>query len=178
MNEPDPGGTAALIAVLIQFGIPLLLLFAWWAIGHTIEKRHLASLLARESASGDILLTTLKTFPFSSDPANPAAIVNGEVAIASDAFKRFVFGLRNIFGGESGYYSLLFARARREALLRMIDQAKAKGFDAICNIRFDSADIGGNASGTQGKRHSMNMAVCMVSGTAYRRANPSGDGKA
>ncbi|MBO7655919.1 MAG: heavy metal-binding domain-containing protein [Kiritimatiellae bacterium] len=178
MNEPDPGGAVALIAVLVQFGIPLLLLFIWWAIGHTIEKRHLASLLARESAVGDILLSTLKTFPHSVDPANPAAIVNGEVAIASDAFKRFVFGLRNIFGGESGYYSLLFARARREALLRMIGQAKAKGYDAICNIRFDSVDIGGNASGTQGKRQTGNMAVCMVSGTAYRRANLAGGGKA
>ena len=169
MIQTDSEATTALIITFLQIGLPILLLFIWWSVGMVIEKKHLKSLLARESKIGDIQLTNLKGFSASVNPAHPVALVCGEVAIASDAFKRFVFGFRNIFGGESAYYCRLFARARREALLRMIDQAKSLGYDAICNIRFDSSDIGGNAAGA-GKKKNMDMAVCMVSGTAYLRA--------
>ena len=44
---------------------------------------------------------------------------------------------------------------------------RARGFDAVCSVRFSAVDIGGNASGA-GKK-AMPMAVCTVSGTAYRR---------
>ena len=87
--------------------------------------------------------------------------------IASDAFKRWLFSLKNIIGGESRTFRVLFDRARREALLRMKERALELGCNAVCNVRYDSSDIGGNAGGTQKK--SSEMAVVRVSGTAWRR---------
>ena len=49
----------------------------------------------------------------------------------------------------------------------MAEAACARGFDVVCSVRFSAVDIGGNASGA-GKK-AMPMAVCTVSGTAYRR---------
>lgn len=94
-------------------------------------------------------------------------LVTGEAVMASDVFKSWVFGFKNIVGGESKTFTRLFDRARREALLRMKERARELGCDAVCNVRFDSADIGGNA--TSGAKKNSNMAVALVSGTAWRR---------
>ena len=50
----------------------------------------------------------------------------------------------------------------------MKERARELGCDAVCNVRFDSADIGGNATSGAKKKNS-NMAVALVSGTAWRR---------
>ena len=55
-------------------------------------------------------------------------------------------------------------------ILKVIDWADhiaELGCNAVCNVRFDSADIGGNAAGA--KKKGSNMAVALVSGTAWRR---------
>ena len=117
-----------------------------------------------------MLVTTLKGFPGAGEGCPPPELVCGETAIASDGFKTWVFGLRNLFGGESKSFARLFDRARREAVAKMAEAARARGFDAVCNVRFATVDIGGNASGNGGKNKALPMAVCTVSGTAYRRA--------
>jgi hypothetical protein len=61
-------------------------------------------------------------------------------------------------------------RARREATLRMIDQARLAGYNAICNVRYESADIAGNAATNDGRTKPLKMASCTVSGTAYVQA--------
>ena len=61
----------------------------------------------------------------------------------------------------------LFDRARREATLRMLESAKAQGYNAVCNVRFGGMDIGGNTSA--GGKKANQMAIVAVSGTAYCR---------
>jgi len=161
--------SSALMAFLLYIVLPAGLLVLWWAIGRATERRHLQSLAAREAALGDFPVFSLKT-PVGcvADPTHPPMVVTGEAVIASDGFKTWVFSLRNLVGGESRTFTRLFDRARREAVLRMVEEAKAAGYNAICNVRFDSADIGGNATEAS-KRNHMNMAACQVAGTAYVR---------
>jgi len=145
--------------LLIQL---ILLMPIGFLFGSISEKRHLRSLEERERKYKDFKITDTKTFhSFSSDSPVPKLFI-GEVTIASDYYKRFAGGLKNLFGGEIQSYSILMQRAKREAVLRIIESAKAEGYNAICNIRMESADIGGNAV--------YKKAAVMVSIIAYATA--------
>lgn len=54
--------------------------------------------------------------------------------------------LRNLVGGEVLEYTKLLAEAREQALDRMIEEARARGADAIVGLRFMSSDIGDDAA--------------------------------
>ncbi|MSR60964.1 MAG: heavy metal-binding domain-containing protein [Planctomycetes bacterium] len=54
--------------------------------------------------------------------------------------------LRNLVGGEVTEYTKLLAEAREQALDRMVDEARARGADAIVGLRFMSSDIGDDAA--------------------------------
>ena len=71
---------------------------------------------------------------------------------------------------EAEAIEIMSERARREATLRMIDQARLAGYNAICNVRYESADIAGNAATNDGRTKPLKMASCTVSGTAYVQA--------
>ena len=68
-------------------------------------------------------------------PATGGTIVLGEVVIASDYFKTFVAWLRKLFGGELRTYETMMSRARREAKLRMLEQADDFGAELVVNTR-------------------------------------------
>lgn len=157
------------LGLALYVALPALLLTVWWAIGRATERRHLRRLAEREAAVRAFPVTSLKMAAGAArDSGRPPALVCGEAVVASDGFKTWVFGLRHVVGGESRTFRRLHERARREAVLRMVEEAKARGFDAICNVRFDAVDIGGNT--TRGRNAKpLNMAVCQVSGTAYVR---------
>lgn len=136
--------------VWVQFAIPLLLLIGAYFAGTEIEKRHYRSLRAREHASRGFLTVT---FPY--QPADQEAVevmmVTGSVVVSVDYFKRFLAGLRMLVGGRITSYESLLDRARREAVMRMKDEAKRQGFSAVINVRLETSRIassGGNNKGT------------------------------
>lgn len=152
--------------VILLLSVALLGVFMF--VGQVTEKKHLQSLAKREATLADVMVTTLKRPCGNVLAGNPPSLVCGEAVVASDGFKTWLFGLRNLIGGESKSFSRLYDRARREATVRMLEKAKDLGYNAICNVRYESADVGGNTS-AGGKRKNP-MAVCAVSGTAYRMA--------
>ena len=163
----DGENASLAVTLALYVGLPAAVLFVGWLVGHLSETKHERSLAAREEALKDIETTDLRNPPGFAGAEGPCSLVSGEAVVASDTFKTWVFGLKNIVGGESKTFTRLFDRARREALLRMKERARELGCDAVCNVRFDSADIGGNAAGA--KKKGSNMAVALVSGTAWRR---------
>jgi uncharacterized protein YbjQ (UPF0145 family) len=73
--------------------------------------------------------------------------------VSLDYFKRVIAGLRAIFGGRIKTYEPLLDRARREAVLRMKEEAREHGFDAVINVRIQTsrlANARGNGEGTAG----------------------------
>jgi len=69
--------------------------------------------------------------------------VTGSAVVATDYFKVFASSLQNLFGGEMREYETLVTRARREALVRMLDEAHRKGANAIYNVRLETSTVGG-----------------------------------
>ena len=159
------------IAVAIQIGIAIFLLALGFGVGGYTERKHIKRLNAREFEYKGVLVSTL-----SSDPAcnlqMGGTLVTGECVIATDYFKSFVTKLKKLIGGELRAYLSLMDRSRREAVLRLIDSAQAQGYNAVCNVRFVSADVGGSSSTKKGSA----MVVIIASGTAYSRSTPSEPG--
>ncbi len=153
---------------IIEFGLLAVLLLLGLIAGGYAERRHLKSLAEREAANAHVFISQMRSFPYAIASDRPPMIVVGEVAIASDYLKSFLSGIRKIFGGEMRSYHSLAVRARREAIQQLVEQAQAQGYNAICNIRLESADIGGNS-----KRRSMPMVAVLASGTAYNCLLPS-----
>ncbi|MBR58000.1 MAG: hypothetical protein CMH54_08250 [Myxococcales bacterium] len=133
------------------FGIVVL----GWLIGGNAEKRHLRKLAKAFEESGE-LMTEVRSFPGGAIPTNGAEMVVSEVVIANDYLKSFLASLRNIIGGEIHSYRNLMMRARQEAVLRLLHQAREKGLDSVCNIRLEFCKIG------------LGFSV-LASGTAYKR---------
>lgn len=159
-----------LLPILLNAGIFIVLLMLGLFVGKTTEIRHLRDLSQRERETSSMILSDLRTFPGLTGNEPQGILVTGEAVIATDYLKSFLAGLKKIVGGEIRSYETLVVRARREAILRMKKQAADLGFNAICNIRLDSADIGGNSTGKR-----VAMVAVLASGTAYRVSDSDSD---
>ena len=69
------------------------------------------------------------------------------VVVSLDYFKRVIAGLRAIVGGRITTYEPLLDRARREAVLRVTEKAKAQGFDAVINLRLETSRMANSETG-------------------------------
>ena len=148
------------------FGLSLtvFLLSLGLIIGGMRERLHLRDLTAREHQVADMLLSQRRLFPDCGLRESSVEMLVAEVVISSDYLKSFLARLRNLFGGEVRSFQSLLDRARREAILRIQEQARDKGFNAVCNIRLETADVGGRGSNPQNK---IVMVAILASGTAY-----------
>jgi uncharacterized protein YbjQ (UPF0145 family) len=123
----------------IQLGIPLLLICLGFLVGRVVERRHLRSLARREALSGPVL-TNLESLP-EGMRASASWFCMGSVVIASDYFKFTGAVLKNLVGGRLRTLETLIDRGRREALLRLREQAARHGADMVLNIRLETAII-------------------------------------
>ena len=60
--------------------------------------------------------------------------------------KGFTGGIRALRSGEVDEYTQVLEEARRHALDRLIQHARAMGANAVAGVRFDSTEIGNNMS--------------------------------
>jgi len=123
---------------LILFGV--LLLFGY-VFGTIIEKKHYSSIREREEQFRTLPTIMLKK-PLNSENIREVKLVNGNVVISVDFFKKFVASLINLFGGNITAYETLIDRARREAILRMKEEAQSA--EEIINIRIETSSISKN----------------------------------
>ena len=146
------------ISLAINLGVPLLIIVVALITGSTLERRHYRSIDERENKYGRIPLLNSKKYP-NPRPVSEARFVSGSVVISYDYFKRFLAGLRMIFGGEVKSYVSLLDRGRREAILRM--KEKSHDADLIVNLRIETSSISkGN------KKRSLGAVEVFAYGTA------------
>ncbi len=141
----------------------LVLLALGFIIGQSVEKRHYKSIRERES--------TLRTIPAISSKKLPdefasctTQMVCGNVVISIDFFKKFVSGLRNIVGGRVSSYETLIDRARREAILRMKEQAATQGASYVFNVKMETSSI------SKGYKDNIGSVEVLAYGTAITLA--------
>jgi len=118
--------------------VALVMLVLAYFTGTAIENAHFRNLIRREKELLNLPVHSAKVW---SSPATRTAIVTGVVVVSNDYFKRFLAGLRNIFGGRVSAYESLLDRARREAIIRMKVQAKSLGAQEIANVRMETVTI-------------------------------------
>ncbi len=128
--------------LFMQIIIPLSFVLVCFFIGKGIELHHFKKLAEREQQFSGIIVTNLKTVPPQYANAQPI-LVMGSAVIATDYFKVFAAGLRKLFGGEMKSYVTLMERARREAVVRMLEQAAQQGASAVWNIRYETCTTHG-----------------------------------
>lgn len=146
------------IGYVVVFGGMLLV---GWLVGSTVEAAHFRKLAQWEQRLSGILMSDMKRLP-PNWQVTDATLVVGEAVIATDYFKVFTAGLRNLFGGRVRSYETLMDRARREATVRMLRQAQQLGANAVWNVRLETSTI-------QGKQQNKSGGVeVMAYGTALK----------
>jgi uncharacterized protein YbjQ (UPF0145 family) len=134
------------IELIIGLGVPTLLIIIGRIVGARIERAHFTNIANREASFRDRPALSTKRFtpPL---PIRSAELATGSVVVSVDHFKRFVGGFRMLFGGEVRSYATLIERARREAILRMMESHPDA--DAYINTRLETSTIA-SATGNEG----------------------------
>ena len=131
--------------LILQFVLPLAVLVFAYLVGAFLENRHFRSIETREKDFHGYPVTTFEALP-QGWQVGKSQLVAGSVVVSLDYFKRVIAGIRAIFGGRIKTYEPLLERARREAVLRMLERAKDAGFDGVVNVRLETSRIA-NAHG-------------------------------
>lgn len=127
---------------MIDLYIFLVLLALGFGFGQYAEKRHFKSIIKREAQLRSVLSFSERLPPSSMMIGEvDSELVGGNVVISIDYFKRVAAGLKAIVGGRLTAYESLIERARREAILRMKEQAREKGATIIVNVKLETASI-------------------------------------
>ena len=73
-------------------------------------------------------------------------MVQGNTVRAKHLGRDIAAGFKNMVGGELKGYTELLTESRREAIVRMMQQAEQLGANAILNVRFSTSAITSGAS--------------------------------
>jgi uncharacterized protein YbjQ (UPF0145 family) len=153
--------------VLCPCGLPVVLVLLGLTFGRLVESRHLVSIEQRRQALSGMLLTDNRRFELpDADPSAGAEIVFGECVIGSGYLKGLLASIKKIFGGELTSYHKLMTRARDEAQLRLLEEARVRGFDVVCNVRIEAVNM---TMHNRGNNNPAVQATMLAIGTAYRR---------
>lgn len=123
---------------LIIFITLVILGLVFWKIN---ESRHYKSIVEREEKYKHIFVmndTDARNFSLTG-----GELIYGSTAVSIDYFKKIVAGFINFFWGKITVYERILDRARREATLRVKEQAVAKGYNCIVNLKVDTSTING-----------------------------------
>jgi uncharacterized protein YbjQ (UPF0145 family) len=88
-----------------------------------------------------MLITTMNDVP-----GHEITDVYGEVfgltVRSRNAFSQMGAGLKSMFGGELKGMTKALADSRQEVIARMVEEAEAKGANAVVAMRFDTSEMG------------------------------------
>ncbi|MDR2710937.1 MAG: YbjQ family protein [Burkholderiales bacterium] len=146
---------------LIKLVIFVLLVLTGLIVGTILERRHYRSIKKREVELGHILVFT-ERMPPHQFAGQPFQLVSGSVVVSGDYFKTAAAGLKKIIGGRLTSYESLLDRGRREAILRMKEQAAQFGAQAIFNVRFETSSL------NQKRKNGIICAEMLAYGTALK----------
>ena len=138
---------------IIGFFLTLLVCFL---IGKSIEKKHYQELEKREARLRHILIFNEK-IPPPRVAGQPFYLVSGSVVMSGDYFKQVVAAMKNFFGGRLTSFEAMMDLGRREAVVRMKEDAARRGASMIFNVRLETATLN-QAQGKQGLACAEHMA--------------------
>jgi uncharacterized protein YbjQ (UPF0145 family) len=147
-----------IVAVLLVVG------FVFGSIG---QSRHYRSIKLREFRLRHILLFNEKMPPLQY-AGQEFALVSGSVIMGSDYFRQMIAGLKGLFGGRLTSFESMLDRGRREAILRMKEEAERMGANAIFNVRLETSTLSFSQQGNREGGKGLACAELIAYGTAWR----------
>ena len=124
--------------LIFQIVIFLILFSVGWGFGRHIEQKHLRELDEKERQFAHIRIDTNRFVETSAK----GQLVSSNVVISHDYFKFILASIKNILGGRLISYESIVERARREAIVRLKQQAKAIGGHQILGVRLSTTEVG------------------------------------
>lgn len=124
--------------LILKVTIMLVLFSIGWAFGRFIEQKHLKELLENEQRLSHIRIDTNK---FQESECH-GQLITGNVVISHDYFKYIIAQIQNFFGGRLTTYESVVDRARREAIVRLKQQAENIGAKHIMGLRLSTTELG------------------------------------
>ena len=112
-----------------------------WLVASWFERRHFKSMSEREVPLQYISVNTAKRIS-SCEPEGVTLLI-GSVVVAHDYFRTLIIFFRRVIGGNIQPYERLVERGRREALIRLKEEAELRGIDKVINIRFTTSAVAG-----------------------------------
>jgi uncharacterized protein YbjQ (UPF0145 family) len=128
------------------------------------RARYAAWIASRERAMVGMIADSVGLYRDGLDEKAEPRIVVGQSALSTRYFGGLLPDTRSRLElHESDRYATLCQLARREAVVQMLEAAHAAGFNAVCNVQIDSADVGHTLNRAQRA-----MVIVTATGTAYR----------
>jgi uncharacterized protein YbjQ (UPF0145 family) len=128
--------------ILFSLAWPLLftvvpLLFSW-IFGNIYQRKKQEELEVRVESFGTDNLTTLKSPP---TQVSASGLLTANIIMSVSWWQKLVGGIKTIFGGQVQTWDGILAWARKEAMQRLREQARAEGFDNVINVRLETSEI-------------------------------------
>ena len=124
--------------LIFQIVIFLILFSVGWGFGRHIEQKHLRELDEKEKQYAHIRIDTNRFVETNSK----GQMISSNVVISHDYFKYVLATIRNFFGGRLVSYESIVERARREAMLRLKQEADRIGANHIMGVRLSTTELG------------------------------------
>lgn len=118
--------------------ILITVLIVCYNTGRIREKNHYKSIRERELNLYRSPYISFSKKVNSTKKVKNASLVSSSVVIGCDRFKAFLASLRNIFGGNISAYESVLDRGRREAILRIREQARNMNAALVMNIKIET----------------------------------------
>lgn len=132
-----------MLELAFKIGITLLLACIGWYFGSRAERKHLQQLAQQEAQLAYIRVGSRR---IDTREQQTGQLVMANVVISQDYFKFVWAHIHSFFGGRLKTYESLLERARREAILRLKQQAASVGADEVLAIRLSMSEIAGQGS--------------------------------
>ena len=132
------------VLAVLPFLVPAILFGIAILIGGGMARRHDRDLDQRELQLTDFPVDVRPSLPpevLPPDTLRSGALVTGSVVVGADYFRAFAAKLRNLIGGNVKGFEKIMIRARREAVARMMEEARSLGAVAVTNLRLESSTI-------------------------------------
>lgn len=129
-----------LVVLFFVFAPPVLVGLQGWIRDRA--RRRVIDQFARQNR--DVLLVNTRRWP-ESDRSVPPSLVSANVVRCLDPTRFSLGSLRQIVGGEMKMFTANLTLTRDEATERLRAEAKAKGYDTVVNVRYETSQVGANA---------------------------------
>jgi uncharacterized protein YbjQ (UPF0145 family) len=153
---------------LIVWLVPIVLIVFPLIVGNIEQVSHYKSIKKREAQYRDIFVFNEKVPP-PEYAGQRFELVCGSVVIGCDYFRQLVASLKTLFGGRLNSFEAMLDRGRREAILRMKEEAHSIGATVIFNVRLETSTLSVTSQGGKG----LACAELVAYGTAWSTKNAS-----